>query len=168
MALSKREFDSLKPKSKEYSVTDGGGLNVKVLPDGRKIWFLMYRRGKRQRKFTFGEISPTDARQQMLEAKAKPSKVLVPRPISSINTKLLDVALCKIVAVSIISTIKVECPADKSSFAPMRVKIRSNWPMVADCAGIKEPMWANKIIKAFCRIKVDLPPILGPVIINRF
>lgn len=71
MALSKREFDSLKPKAKEYSVTDGGGLNVKVLPDGRKIWFLMYRTGKRQRKFTFGEISPTDARQQMLEAKAK-------------------------------------------------------------------------------------------------
>jgi len=31
----------------------------------------MYRTGKRQRKFTFGEISPTDARQQMLEAKAK-------------------------------------------------------------------------------------------------
>lgn len=72
MALSKRDFDSLKGKPKSYSLSDGGGLNVKVLPDGRKSMFLMYRtRAGRQRKLTFGEISLTEARKQTLAAKAK-------------------------------------------------------------------------------------------------
>jgi integrase len=72
VALSKRDFDSLKGKPKSYSLSDGGGLNVKVLPDGRKSMFLMYRtRAGRQRKLTFGEISLTEARKQTLAAKAK-------------------------------------------------------------------------------------------------
>ena len=79
MALSKRDFQSLKAKSTSYSVADGGGLNVKVLPDGRKTLFLMYRIGGRQRKLTFGEISLSEARKQALSAKAKVTQGLAPQ-----------------------------------------------------------------------------------------
>src|SRR3990167_6790575 len=68
-------------------------------------------------------------------ASDKPSNVLVPRPISSINTKLFSVALCKMFAVSVISTIKVERPDAKSSELPIRVKMRSIGPITADAAG---------------------------------
>ena len=102
----------------------------------------------------------------LAQAKDKPSKVLVPRPTSSINTKLCAVALCKILAVSVISTIKVERPEARSSDAPMRVKMRSIGPILAALAGTAEPICANKTIKATWRIKVDLPPMLGPVIIS--
>ena len=53
------------------------------------------------------------------QANDKPSYVDVPRPISSISTKLSDVALCKILAVSVISTINVERPDAMSSDASM-------------------------------------------------
>ena len=56
------------------------------------------------------------------QANARPSKVLVPRPISSIRTRLLGPALLRILAASVISTIKVERPLERSSLAPMRVK----------------------------------------------
>ena len=42
-------------------------------------------------------------------------------------------ALFRILAVSTISTMKVDCPAARSSRAPMRVKMRSTMPMLADC-----------------------------------
>ncbi len=60
---------------------------------------------------------------------------------------------------------KVDLPDDKSSAEPMRVKIRSIGPSRADCAGTKLPQYANRLISAVWRMKVDLPPIFGPVII---
>lgn len=35
--------------------------------------------------------------------------------------------------------------------------------MCADRAGTKQPIWASTAISAFCRRKVDLPAMLGPV-----
>ena len=61
----------------------------------------------------------------------RPSKVEVPRPISSISTRLCSVALCRMLAVSVISTMKVERPPARSSEAPMRVKIWSTGPIRA-------------------------------------
>ena len=92
MALSKREFNSLKPKTKSYSVADGGGLNVKVQPDGRKILFLMYRINGRQRKLTFGEIPLADARSQALAAKAKIAQGIDPQEAAR-EAKLQKVTL---------------------------------------------------------------------------
>ncbi|CSC58497.1 Uncharacterised protein [Vibrio cholerae] len=43
--------------------------------------------------------------------------------------------MCKILAVSVISTIKVERPDARSSDAPIRVKIRSSGPIDALSAG---------------------------------
>ena len=69
------------------------------------------------------------------QAKDSPSKVLVPLPISSMRTRLLFVAFCRIVAVSVISTINVERPPAKSSDEPIRVNILSTGPMTALVAG---------------------------------
>ena len=69
--------------------------------------------------------------------------MLVPRPISSRMTRLRAVALLRMLAVSFISTMKVDCPLASSSCAPTRVKMRSTRPMVARSAGTNEPICAS-------------------------
>jgi len=49
------------------------------------------------------------------------SNVDVPRPISSISTRLSGVARLRMYAASVISTMKVERPPARSSAAPIRV-----------------------------------------------
>ena len=93
----------------------------------------------------------------------RPSKVAVPRPISSRMTSARSPAWLRIAAVSTISTMKVERPRARSSDAPTRLNSRSTTPICARAAGTKEPVWARMAISAFCRRKVDLPPMLGPV-----
>ena len=73
------------------------------------------------------------------QARESPSKVLVPRPTSSIRTRLCSEALFRMLAVSSISTMKVERPPARSSEAPMREKTRSTGPRVAVRAGTKLP-----------------------------
>ena len=60
-----------------------------------------------------------------------PSKVEVPLPISSRITRLFAVASLSISATSVISTIKVDCPALRSSLAPTLVNILSTTPNFA-------------------------------------
>jgi len=95
----------------------------------------------------------------------RPSNVLVPRPISSRIIRLLDVALRRILATSVISTINVDCPEARSSDAPTLVNILSTIHILAESAGTKLPVCAIRTIRAVCLIYVDLPAILGPVII---
>ena len=38
--LTTLEIASLKPKDHHYLIGDGGGLNIKVYPNGRKQWIL--------------------------------------------------------------------------------------------------------------------------------
>ena len=66
-------------------------------------------------------------------------------------------------AVSSISTIKVDSPREILSVAPTRVKILSSQPMLASRAGTKEPAWAISTMSAVWRSRADLPAILGPV-----
>ena len=54
------------------------------------------------------------------QAMARPSSVAVPRPISSTTTRERGPAWCRIAAVSVISTMKVERPRARSSAAPTR------------------------------------------------
>ncbi len=89
--------------------------------------------------------------------------MLVPRPISSISTRLRSERLLRMLAVSVISTINVDSPLERLSEAPTRVKILSMMPMLADSAGTKEPIWAMSTMRAVCRSRADLPAMLGPV-----
>jgi hypothetical protein len=85
-------------------------------------------------------------------ASASPSKVEVPRPISSISTSERGPAAARIVAASVISTMKVERPPARSSEAPIRVKIRSIGPISQARAGTKLPQCASSAISATCRM----------------
>ena len=96
-------------------------------------------------------------------ARANPSRVLVPRPISSNTTNECGVAACRMDAVSVISTMNVERPACNSSLAPIRVRMRSHRPIVAEAAGTYAPAWARRVSKAAVRMAVLLPAMLGPV-----
>ena len=81
-----------------------------------------------------------------------PSKVEVPRPISSRISRDWAVACFRMEAVSLISTMKVDWPEARSSDAPIRVNTRSTMPTVADFAGTKEPICAMRTIKAVWRM----------------
>ena len=86
------------------------------------------------------------------QASDSPSKVLVPRPTSSISTSERGVALWRMLAVSVISTIKVERPPARSSEEPMRVNMRSSGDSRARSAGTKLPTWASRAMTAAWRI----------------
>ena len=96
-------------------------------------------------------------------AMLSPSKVLVPRPISSRITKERSSAWLSIVAVSLISTMNVDCPLARLSEAPTRLKSLFTTPIFAEVAGTKDPICAIIVIIAFCRKKVDLPEPEGPI-----
>ena len=85
------------------------------------------------------------------QAMDSPSKVDVPRPISSSTTRLRSVAWWRMAAVSAISTMNVDWPRARSSEAPTRVKMRSTRPMRARDAGTKLPACASSTVSA------DLP-----------
>ena len=55
-------------------------------------------------------------------------------------------------ASSLISTMKVDCPAARSSLAPMRVNTQSIMPISALFAGTKEPICAISTMSAVWRI----------------
>ena len=81
----------------------------------------------------------------------RPSKVAVPRPISSRITSERGVAWLRIAAVSTISTMKVERPRARSSAAPTRENSRSTTPICARRAGTKLPICASTAMSAFWR-----------------
>jgi hypothetical protein len=65
--------------------------------------------------------------------------------------RLREVAVFRITAVSVISTMNVERPRARLSAAPMRVKTRSTMGTSADSAGTNEPICARIDSSAACR-----------------
>ena len=76
-------------------------------------------------------------------------------------------AFCRMCAVSTISTMKVDRPAVRLSDAPTLENIRSTTPSLAARAGTKLPIWAISDMRATCLMRVDLPDMLGPVMIMK-
>ena len=87
----------------------------------------------------------------MAHASDKPSKVAVPRPTSSRITNDRGVAWWRMLAVSVISTMKVDSPRANMSDAPTRVKMRSVRPITASVAGTNDPACAISVISAHWR-----------------
>lgn len=57
--LTETRIKALKPKAARYSVADGGGLVLEVMPSGSKIWRYRYSlHGKQQPLVTIGEYGP--------------------------------------------------------------------------------------------------------------
>ncbi|QDQ87731.1 tyrosine-type recombinase/integrase [Alcaligenaceae bacterium SJ-26] len=68
--LTDRAIKSAKPQDKEYELTDGGGLALRIKVDGAKIWAIRYTSpstGKRVREYigSYPDISLADAREAL-------------------------------------------------------------------------------------------------------
>ncbi len=73
--LNVKQIENAKPAEKVYTLRDGDGLYLNVLPTGRKIWLLDYYRPttKKRTNISFGPfplITLQDARKKRDEAKA--------------------------------------------------------------------------------------------------
>lgn len=78
LPLTDLQVRNAKPRDKIYTLPDGGGMYLEVMPSGSKIWRMSYRQpnGKNTR-LTFGaypEVSLLDARRKRLEAKSLKAK----------------------------------------------------------------------------------------------
>lgn len=70
--MSELALRNLKPRDREYKVSDGGGLFVIVQTNGTKRWRLAYRHGGKQRALSFGvypAVGLADARSKREAAK---------------------------------------------------------------------------------------------------
>src|SRR5690606_18356951 len=47
------QIKQAKPKEKNYSLNDGGGLRIKITPSGNKIWEFFYTFNSKRRETTF-------------------------------------------------------------------------------------------------------------------
>lgn len=52
--LSVKEITNAKPQEKKYKLSDGGGLNLLVLPNGTKRWILKYRYINKEKEYALG------------------------------------------------------------------------------------------------------------------
>ena len=82
--LTNTEVKQAKPKDKVYTLTDGGGLQLRVKPNGSKLWLLDYYRPytKKRTSLSFGSypsVSLAEARKQRDAAKALLAKDIDPK-----------------------------------------------------------------------------------------
>ena len=72
MPLTDIQLRQLKPKAKQYKVSDSGGLYVLVTPNGSKLWRLKYRFEGKEKVLAFGAYPDTSlarARERRNDAK---------------------------------------------------------------------------------------------------
>lgn len=72
--LSPTEVKNAKPEDKMYKLSDGDGLQLRIMPTGSKQWIFNYYRpySKKRTSLSFGnfpEVSLAQARQKRLEAR---------------------------------------------------------------------------------------------------
>jgi integrase len=82
--LTNTEVKQAKPKEKVYSLSDGGGLQLRVKPNGSKLWLFDYFRPftKVRTSLSFGsypEVSIADARKKRDEARKLLAKEIDPK-----------------------------------------------------------------------------------------
>ena len=81
MPLNDRQIRSLTGRDKPYKLADGGGLSVRVTPNGGKQWRLAYRFGDKQKEMPLGSFPATslsDARILRTEKKGLLAKGIDP------------------------------------------------------------------------------------------
>ncbi|MEZ8436847.1 integrase domain-containing protein [Vibrio splendidus] len=72
--LTDKEIKSAKPKEKEYILSDGDGLRLRVKPNGSKLWLLNYTHPTKKKRANlslgkYPDLSLANARKNALEAK---------------------------------------------------------------------------------------------------
>lgn len=94
MALTVLQVNNVKPKDKDFKLSDAGGLYLHVKSNGAKYWRLAYRFNQKQKTLALGvfpEISLQMARDKVLEAKKNLSNNIDPSEVrKSIKSISLD------------------------------------------------------------------------------
>jgi len=79
--LTDTEIKNAKPKDKEYTLSDGNGLQLNIKPDGRKAWEVRYSLNGKAKKTTVGSyptVSLKDARAKRDRMKSRVSSGVDP------------------------------------------------------------------------------------------
>jgi hypothetical protein len=105
MPLTNLQIEKAKPGPKIVKLSDGGGLQLWIMPTGSKLWHLAYRNSEgKQKKLAFGPfplISLADARQKRDEAKRQLANGIDPaqqKRLDKIAKALSDAATFEAVA----------------------------------------------------------------------
>jgi len=82
--LNNTKINQARPKAKEYNLSDGGGLMLRVKPNGSKLWLFNYYRpySKKRANIGFGqypEVTLAEARNKRADARALISKDIDPK-----------------------------------------------------------------------------------------
>lgn len=86
--LTNTEVKQAKPRAKVYTLSDGGGLQLRVKPNGTKSWLFDYHRPytKKRTSISFGSypsLSIAEARIKREEAKELLTKDIDPKEYGS-------------------------------------------------------------------------------------
>jgi hypothetical protein len=95
--LTNTEVKQAKPKEKIYALSDGGGLQLRIKPNGSKLWLLDYIRPytKKRTSLSFGsypELSIAEARKKRTEAKELLAKDIDPQEHRDEKSRLNEIA----------------------------------------------------------------------------
>ena len=95
--LTNTEVKQAKPREKVYTLSDGGGLQLRVKPNGTKLWLFDYLRPytKKRTSLSFGSypsLSIADARVKREEAKELLAKDIDPKEYRDTQSRLNEFA----------------------------------------------------------------------------
>jgi len=95
--LTNTEVKQARPKEKVYTLSDGEGLQLRIKPNGSKLWLLDYRRPytNKRTSLSFGsypDISLAQARKKRAEAKALLARDIDPQEHRDEKKRLNEVA----------------------------------------------------------------------------
>jgi hypothetical protein len=95
--LTNTEVKQAKPKDKIYTLSDGGGLQLRVKPNGSKLWLFDYLRPytKKRTSLSFGSypaISLAEARSKRNAARELLAKEIDPKEHRDETSRLNDIA----------------------------------------------------------------------------
>jgi len=95
--LTNTEVKQAKPKEKVYTLSDGGGLQLRIKPNGSKLWLLDYKRPytKKRTSLSFGsypETSIAEARKKRTQAKELLAKDIDPQEYRDEQSRISEKA----------------------------------------------------------------------------
>jgi integrase len=95
--LTNTEVKQAKPKEKVYTLSDGGGLQLRVKPNGSKLWLFDYFKPytKKRTSLSFGSypaLSIADARNKREDARALLAKDIDPKDHRDETNRLIEEA----------------------------------------------------------------------------
>jgi len=95
--LTNTEVKQAKPKDKEFNLSDGEGLSLKVKPNGSKLWFLNYYRPHSKKRTnlslgSFPQVSLAQARAKKLEARELLAREIDPQEHRDERKRIASIA----------------------------------------------------------------------------